>query len=1343
MDNKKVIKRLVLSLFLFFVCLASNAQQVSESNAFQKAREFMKEKRFSTPSKARSRGLGETNSNGFYVFNADDGGFVIVAGDERMPDILGYSDHGRIDVETAPCGLRWLLGCYEQMSKSENLQSARSRTRAAKAPVAPFIATTWGQKTPYNAMCPKIDGARAVTGCVATAMAQILNYYRWPNDASKPIPAYTSYTNKVSMPQLEPTTFTWGHLNKADLSKLMLYCGQAVQMDYGPEESGAGVIDEALKSYFDYDESLRLVSRDNHSNDDWNDMLYEELVAQRPIYYFGSDGKDGHAFILCGYKDERFYINWGWDGGADGFFILDGISPALGGYNLGQGAVIGIKPKGTPTPLTFYPRRVVMENYAWTGVGAHEGRNVMGIETMRRLSNEYPDNFIGIDTHASDEMSNPENYQYMLSKYTCFPRSYIDRVSIVDPYYSDVKYIVETQKNSACAKVEATASYAKPDFSAIKVSAKSTFGFDGNDEDFGLAFVLLEDQVGPFEQYNGLYSNPSAPDNPDDWLNEWVHQGQIVRMLFDNVAKGIYGDARGNEGSLPATIERGKTYNFEYSFNVPSSSWKSNKDNYRVVVLLIDRTTGEIMNACQTKIDYDDNVKNLTFEFKNKNKSLATGSETCWKSKGIAEENLSISTNNDLVLATFDGKNVSGKAKLEILNNTMEASTLVWKMGDENTTVTGNSAELSFTTKSSGRMTTQLTASNIVQFGQLIARLTATVDGVSQSVIIKFIHRQLDAQIGEGIALTTGQSWWNNATVNSYDGSPVGYMQGTKKEERYSVATYIPVNLLGDKIPTIDGVSFFCPTPGMANVEAWISTHLPENGEKADIATIHYPDDELLLEKWNYMVFHQHYQIPDGGVYVGYSFDIVDMNSFRSLTPVMFSDKTRDNALWLKTESMSAWIDRFDNLQGNLQLKILFGGNALKKNAVSISKVQPVYTLTNTSTPVPFVLHNDGSEPVRSIKYEGDFGEGEFLVNLAPYSSSDGYLNNLTFSSGNEAKYQLNTLKITKVNGNPNETTESSMKIPVFVSKKESPTKVVLEEFTGTWCGFSTQANLLMDELRKKFGESIITICVHGGNDPMLIPEYSDVRTLNGGAYPSLLINRQGNGNDDAWTPFFDCDIDYFVSEAFKVKMPGSIEVGAEWTNESREAINIHTRTTFEVKAQELPFQISYVLLEDGMTGKGNEWAQNNVYSGIEDIYDRRLEELTKLPAMIYGQKYNDVPVAAWDVYKGVKGSLTGPFSAGVPVKGTFVADIKDNKLIQNKENLSVVALIVNKETGKIINAAKCKIGNSPSGINNATTNEAAFDIYTLSGLKIRSHATSLEGLPKGVYIINGKKIIK
>ena len=1339
------MKRFVFLLLTFSVALISFAGEITEAEALQKAQQFMQGKQFVAASVNNARRAGsmsqsETNI-GYYIFNAKyNGGFVIVSADDRMPEILGYSNHGCIDIEAAPCGLKWLLGAYEQMAKTvseQNVQLSHRTNRTDKAPIAPFITTTWGQSTPYNAMCPRANGARCLTGCVATAMAQIMNYYRWPNEVTKPIPAYITQIHKISMPQLEPTTFTWGHMNKNQLSKLMLYCGQAVKMEYGPKVSGAGAPDEALKTFFDYDENLRFVNRDDTPVEDWDDMLYEELAAQRPVYYCGYDSESGHAFVLCGFQEDHYYINWGWDGDADGYFILDGLSPAVGAYNLYQGAVIGIKPKGEPTPISYYPRRIVMENNANT----YMGESVIGEESVKRLTEDYPDHFIGIQTYSANySLNGAENYTYMLQKYSCYPNCYLNRSTSISPYYKDLKNLVEMQKDKAYADINATATFAKPDKSAITVTAESIFGFSSFDEDFRLAFVLLEDNVGPYTQDNSFYSNPSAPDDPTDWMNEWVHKAPQVEMMFNNVARGIYGDALGIAGSLPATIEKGKTYHYEYSFNVPIPPYSNitcNKDNFRVVALLIDKSTGEIMNACQTKIGYDANIEKLGFEFENKSKKLANSEIVVWKSKGMAEDNLEISTyqkTDGLKLRTFNGQQASGTSKLEILNNTLGNPVITWGMGGTPETISGDTKEMSFTTGANGIADIQLKASGISQFGELEARITATVNEASQSVIVKFVHSQTDGLTGDNIQLNDGEAWWANAS------SYAEWRQGTEKEERYHAATHIPSNLFGDKVPTIDGIGFWGTTSGMANVTLWISSHLPAAGEEPDIACFSFPEDEMILEEWNYMVFRQQYQIPEQGVYVGYSFDIVDMNTFRSGKPVLFGEKTRDNAFWFRTESMPEWIDRFDDTQGNLSLQILYGGNVQKKNAVKIFRVEPTYALTNSEAKVHFQITNEGSEPLSYIEYDGDFGHHRMDIYLPPYASSNPeYFPGLEFNTDDEATYTHKKLTVSKVNGKENESEEGSAMVPVFVSRKESPSVAVLEEFTATWCGYSPAASLDIKSYQETFGEKLITICAHAKceshPEPMDLPAYSDVRELSDGEYPTFVINRTGTPAGYAWT--IGNDLAKYINLALEEKIPCALELGAAWDNDQRDAIKIHTRTTFELNASELPFLLGYVLLEDSLSGEGAEWAQQNAYSGIEDIYDKKLEELTKLPPLIYGYKYNNVPVAAWDAYKGVEGSLVGPYTAGQTIEGTFRADIGGSTLIQNKDNLSVVALIVNKETGKIINAAKCKIGDTlpPADITSLRVVNKSYDVYDMQGRRV-NHPS------KGLYIMNGKKYV-
>ena len=319
-----------------------------------------------------------------YLFNiGDDEGFVIVSGDDRTESILGYADEGSFNMEEAPENVKaWLKG-YERQIRwiQEHGTSLRSAPRRApKATISPLLKTLWDQYSPYNlklSFPEYFDNQLCLTGCVATAMAQLMYYYQWPTAGCSVIPEYTIEARWTSdgtdhtFNALPAATFDWSAMkasysgNETDASAeavatLMRYCGQSVEMNYGIDGSGAStaLAAEAFKQYFGYDEDVRSLSRDRYDAAEWDDMMYRELQNKRPVIYSGSTSDNfGHAFILDGYKDGKYHINWGWGDGWNGHFLLsvadpyheDLTDPTQGteAYAYDQEAVIGIqKPDG-------------------------------------------------------------------------------------------------------------------------------------------------------------------------------------------------------------------------------------------------------------------------------------------------------------------------------------------------------------------------------------------------------------------------------------------------------------------------------------------------------------------------------------------------------------------------------------------------------------------------------------------------------------------------------------------------------------------------------------------------------------------------------------------------------------------------------------------------------------------------------------------------------------------------------------------------------------------------------------------------------------------------------------
>lgn len=362
-------------LFLFWMLLpisaiSIHAEQVSKQEALLKAQQFMPGKQFKDAEKISAHARGSVERDAFYIFNADNnGGFVIVSGDDRTTEILGYSDHGELNFDKAPCNVKWLLECYQHVIDSlaqEPNVKAKVKTRgnsSSRTEIEPLITTHWGQGAPYNNLCPEIDGQKCVTGCVATAIAQIMNFHKWPKGNTSAIEAYTAGSNNIDMPQLEPTSFDWDHMrdeyinaqtteaeNQA-VAKLMKYCGQAVNMDYGTEASAAGAwIHESLINLFGYSRGAYSLSGGALKTEDLEEVVYKELEASLPVFYTGTNSGEGHAFVVDGYhEDGTFHINWGWDGNADGYFVLTGLTEDVMPFPydyLGTTLTIGIEPPG-------------------------------------------------------------------------------------------------------------------------------------------------------------------------------------------------------------------------------------------------------------------------------------------------------------------------------------------------------------------------------------------------------------------------------------------------------------------------------------------------------------------------------------------------------------------------------------------------------------------------------------------------------------------------------------------------------------------------------------------------------------------------------------------------------------------------------------------------------------------------------------------------------------------------------------------------------------------------------------------------------------------------------------
>lgn len=370
--------------------------------------------------KQGSKGEITLSQESYYVFpNANSKGFTIVSGDDRLPEIVGYSSQGSYDENNLPKGFVSFMKAYQNLYNRVNLGDAealknlaeikawrnkKNASAASTSAVAPLLGNIeWDQTSPYNNMCPKYDSVHvAATGCVATAMAQVMAYYKYPKQLKADIPGYVNRWNGIPMeiPTItrEEGVYDWDNMlpkynkeanatqqQKDAVAKLMYHCGAAVQMNYGPE-SAAAVSATKLAKYFGYDADLMMdLNRSTFSLDKWMQIIDTELAAGRPVLYGGQASDGGHQFICDGKDGEGLYhINWGWSGSQNGYFDLSLLNPEKGGtgsgsstegYNRLCSMTIGIAPDNgvVDAPLATVPDIKAM-NYGFLEITTKDHR---------------------------------------------------------------------------------------------------------------------------------------------------------------------------------------------------------------------------------------------------------------------------------------------------------------------------------------------------------------------------------------------------------------------------------------------------------------------------------------------------------------------------------------------------------------------------------------------------------------------------------------------------------------------------------------------------------------------------------------------------------------------------------------------------------------------------------------------------------------------------------------------------------------------------------------------------------------------------------------------------------
>ena len=463
----------------------------------------------------------------YYVYeNADGNGWVMVAANDVVQPILAYSPTGKFNADKQPKNVaRWLKGYNNQIkfaeennieateevkAKWKNLRKAPPVTAQGTVVVAPLIKTTWDQDDPYWNSCPKISGTNTLTGCVATAMAQVMNYWQWPEtgegsasvtvsgtkytanfssttyDWANMIDHYTTYTSGTSTVYISSTPTT---AQKNAVATLMYHCGVAASMTYGTSASGAytinwgdeseGCAENAFWKYFRYKKSeIKSYYRDGYSGSvysswtdaNWIAMLKTELDAARPIMYAGADSEGGHSFVCDGYDDQNyFHFNWGWSGYCDGYYTVNNMVPGTGGsgagngsYNEEQDVIIGIVPDKPNITITWSVNGVTSTTTQSTG------KLVLPTTTPSDCSGSGGKKFVGWTTQSSiSDGTKPSDLFSTVTTQT---------VTAATTYYA----VYATESGSGGTPSSASYTFKSKSWTTATGEADWTSGKDGN-----------------------------------------------------------------------------------------------------------------------------------------------------------------------------------------------------------------------------------------------------------------------------------------------------------------------------------------------------------------------------------------------------------------------------------------------------------------------------------------------------------------------------------------------------------------------------------------------------------------------------------------------------------------------------------------------------------------------------------------------------------------------------------------------------------------------------------------------------------------------------------------------
>ncbi|MBR5118234.1 MAG: hypothetical protein IK100_06270 [Muribaculaceae bacterium] len=543
------------------------------------------------------------------------------------------------------------------------------------------------------------------------------------------------------------------------------------------------------------------------------------------------------------------------------------------------------------------------------------------------------------------------------------------------------------------------------------------------------------------------------------------------------------------------------------------------------------------------------------------------------------------------------------------------------------------------------------------------------------------------ATLRNTITPAAGETWWGyfaDADVNAANFG--GYGVGTLADYEAAIKIAKSDPVMGNA--TIKAVRIWLNAttiPKITSLKIWTTKSLKVNAQ----GVLYAQDVDLstLTAGANDIALTTPFAINNAVTYIGFTMTLSSQDN-----AVMCGGEYEANTFFLRaTAVQTSW--QSVSGHGKLALQVLAEGANIPQNCA-------ITTSTNLGTHnyqvgdeaiVPVTIKNKGQNPISSISYtittndDPATATSEVTVPINNIAFNETATFNVSFDTS-EALNCTRTVTITKVNGEPNEAQPNQcVATGNFAVMAYLFTRVpVIEEFTGTWCGWCPRGFVGMETANELYGDKVVLIAAHNG-DPMEISDYNPVMSTVSG-FPDAKANRKTELDPNP--PAIQSAIEQSL-----VEVPvGKVDIVAQWNDEDMTKIDVKTNSMFAFAQENANYGIALVLTEDGMHGTGSNWRQANYYSGQSSSAPDYMSWWCSQGSYVSGLYYNFVAVAAWNILSGANGSVPTSFAAGEALPYNFLADISSNTKIQDKSNLKIAALLIDRAANKIINAAQTTI---------------------------------------------------